>query len=31
MGFETWDNPMGTSGFEFIEYAAPNPRNGQNF
>lgn len=25
MGFETWDNPMGTSGFEFIEYAAPNP------
>ncbi len=20
-----WDNPMGTDGFEFIEYAAPNP------
>ena len=25
MGFETWDNPMGTNGFEFIEYAAPDP------
>ena len=25
MGFETWDNPMGTDGFEFIEYAAPDP------
>jgi 4-hydroxyphenylpyruvate dioxygenase len=23
--FETWDNPMGTAGFEFIEYAAPDP------
>ncbi len=22
---ETWDNPMGTDGFEFIEYAAPDP------
>ena len=22
---ETWDNPMGTAGFEFIEYAAPDP------
>jgi 4-hydroxyphenylpyruvate dioxygenase len=22
---DTWDNPMGTAGFEFIEYAAPNP------
>jgi 4-hydroxyphenylpyruvate dioxygenase len=22
---ETWDNPMGTDGFEFIEYTAPNP------
>ena len=21
----TWDNPMGTDGFEFIEYAAPDP------
>ena len=20
-----WDNPMGTDGFEFIEYAAPDP------
>lgn len=23
--FTTWDNPMGTDGFEFIEYAAPDP------
>ncbi|NQZ95784.1 MAG: 4-hydroxyphenylpyruvate dioxygenase [Myxococcales bacterium] len=23
---ETWDNPMGTDGFEFIEYAAPDPQ-----
>jgi 4-hydroxyphenylpyruvate dioxygenase len=23
---KTWDNPMGTAGFEFIEYAAPNPK-----
>jgi 4-hydroxyphenylpyruvate dioxygenase len=23
---ERWDNPMGTDGFEFIEYAAPDPR-----
>ena len=23
--FELWDNPMGTAGFEFIEYAAPDP------
>jgi 4-hydroxyphenylpyruvate dioxygenase len=22
---ERWDNPMGTDGFEFIEYAAPDP------
>jgi 4-hydroxyphenylpyruvate dioxygenase len=22
----TWDNPMGTAGFEFIEYAAPDPQ-----
>ena len=21
-----WDNPMGTQGFEFIEYAAPDPK-----
>jgi 4-hydroxyphenylpyruvate dioxygenase len=21
-----WDNPMGTAGFEFIEYAAPDPQ-----
>ena len=21
----TWENPMGTDGFEFIEYAAPDP------
>jgi 4-hydroxyphenylpyruvate dioxygenase len=25
MTFEPWDNPMGTAGFEFIEYAAPDP------
>ena len=23
---ERWENPMGTDGFEFIEYAAPAPR-----
>ncbi|ALM86366.1 4-hydroxyphenylpyruvate dioxygenase [Bordetella sp. N] len=23
--FQPWENPMGTSGFEFIEYAAPDP------
>ena len=23
---ETWDNPAGTDGFEFVEYAAPDPR-----
>jgi 4-hydroxyphenylpyruvate dioxygenase len=23
---EDWPNPMGTDGFEFVEYAAPNPR-----
>ena len=23
--FVPWDNPMGTAGFEFIEYAAPDP------
>jgi 4-hydroxyphenylpyruvate dioxygenase len=26
MAFQTWDNPMGTDGFEFIEYAAPDPK-----
>ncbi|MDE2429082.1 MAG: 4-hydroxyphenylpyruvate dioxygenase, partial [Burkholderiales bacterium] len=26
MTFETWENPMGTDGFEFIEYAAPDPK-----
>jgi len=25
MAFTPWDNPMGTDGFEFIEYAAPDP------
>ncbi len=25
MSFTPWENPMGTAGFEFIEYAAPNP------
>jgi 4-hydroxyphenylpyruvate dioxygenase len=25
MDFQPWDNPMGTDGFEFIEYAAPDP------
>ncbi|MEO6985967.1 MAG: 4-hydroxyphenylpyruvate dioxygenase [Paralcaligenes sp.] len=25
IGFQPWDNPMGTAGFEFIEYAAPDP------
>ena len=23
---DLWDNPAGTDGFEFIEYAAPDPR-----
>lgn len=23
--FKPWENPMGTAGFEFIEYAAPDP------
>src|SRR6266480_4556496 len=22
---DLWDNPLGTDGFEFIEYAAPDP------
>jgi 4-hydroxyphenylpyruvate dioxygenase len=26
MTFQTWENPMGTDGFEFVEYAAPNPK-----
>ncbi len=25
MQFTPWDNPMGSDGFEFIEYAAPDP------
>jgi len=25
MKFTPWENPMGTDGFEFIEYAAPDP------
>ena len=25
-GADLWDNPMGTAGFEFIEYAAPDPK-----
>jgi 4-hydroxyphenylpyruvate dioxygenase len=25
MKFAPWENPMGTDGFEFIEYAAPDP------
>jgi 4-hydroxyphenylpyruvate dioxygenase len=25
MADSSWDNPMGTDGFEFIEYAAPDP------
>ena len=28
MAFTPWDNPMGTSGFEFIEYAA-HPLTGE--
>lgn len=26
MTFKTWDNPMGTAGFEFVEFAAPDPQ-----
>ncbi|MCL4801384.1 MAG: 4-hydroxyphenylpyruvate dioxygenase [Burkholderiales bacterium] len=26
MSTAQWDNPMGTDGFEFVEYAAPDPR-----
>jgi 4-hydroxyphenylpyruvate dioxygenase len=25
-GRDLWDNPMGTAGFEFIEFAAPDPK-----
>ena len=25
MAFQGWDNPVGTDGFEFIEYTAPDP------
>ena len=24
-GFETWDNPLGIQGYEFIEFASPDP------
>ena len=26
MEFQPWENPMATDGFEFIEYAAPDPK-----
>ena len=26
MQFQPWDNPMGTDGFEFVEFAAPDPK-----
>jgi 4-hydroxyphenylpyruvate dioxygenase len=26
MQVQTWDNPVGTDGFEFIEYTAPDPK-----
>ena len=26
MQFQPWDNPVGTDGFEFIEYTAPDPK-----
>jgi 4-hydroxyphenylpyruvate dioxygenase len=26
MKFIPWENPMGTDGFEFVEYAAPDPK-----
>ena len=25
MARELWDNPMGTDGFEFVEYTGPEP------
>ncbi|TFW25021.1 4-hydroxyphenylpyruvate dioxygenase [Massilia arenosa] len=32
MQFTPWDNPMGTDGFEFVEFAAPDPKAlGQQF
>jgi 4-hydroxyphenylpyruvate dioxygenase len=32
MQFTPWDNPMGTDGFEFIEFATPDPKGmGQLF
>ena len=27
MGSEPWDNPMGTDGFDFVEYATTNPKH----
>ena len=26
MQVQTWENPVGTDGFEFIEYTAPDPK-----
>jgi 4-hydroxyphenylpyruvate dioxygenase len=26
MKFTPWDNPMRTDGFEFVEFAAPDPK-----
>lgn len=26
MQIPNWDNPVGTDGFEFIEYTAPDPK-----
>ena len=26
MEFQTWENPMGTDGFEFVEYADTDPK-----
>jgi 4-hydroxyphenylpyruvate dioxygenase len=26
MQFTSWENPMGTDGFEFVEFAAPDPK-----
>ena len=23
---DLWENPIGTDGFEFVEYAAPDPQ-----
>lgn len=30
MQIPTWDNPVGTDGFEFIEYTAPIRRRSAN-